>query len=223
MTARDDMMIVAEHAVKKAKAGGVVVRPAQVNSWDSSTGEAIVTIDGDSSTAAAQVITGFPLRAGDRVVTMFVPPHGLLVVGHANGIPIIANEDDTGFLTALAVDPSWTNVKTLTLGSQPIAHGYRLVARSDYCFHSGTAGGFDAEVEIGISVDGGTTYTTNVMQTSATSTRYMTGSISVSAVGGSAQNRPRIRLRAHLLASLVGTYDLRNVFTTWTITPQGED
>jgi hypothetical protein len=217
-----DLMLVARPMDRAP--GYAVPRPARVEAFDTSTGEAVVTVDGDTETSDAQVVTAFPLRAGDRVFTMFVPPHGLLVVGHANGFPVIANEDDTGFASSLAVDPSWTNVKTLTLGAQPLARGYRVVARSDVGIYSLSAGAVDVEVEIGISVDGGTSYAVNTAQLSAAASgRYGSGHVTKSAAGGSAEYRPRIRVRARLLASVSGSYDLRNVYTSWTITPQGED
>lgn len=218
----NDLLLVAKPITRSP--GYSLPRPARVESFDTSTGEAVVVVDGDTDASVAQVTTAFPLRAGDRVFVTFVPPHGLLVTGHANGFPVIANEDDTGFASSLAVDPSWTNIKTLTLGAAPLGRAYRIVAQTAVGVFSLSAGAVDVEVEIGVSVDGGTSYDVNAAQLSASgSGRYGSGHVSKSAAGGSAENRPRIRIRAHLLASASGSYDLRNVYTTWTITPQGED
>lgn len=200
-------------------------RPATVKTFNTATAIAFVTVDDtDAETdepIEAQVITAYPLRAGDRVFVLFVPPHGLLVVGHALGVPLIANEDDAGFSSALAVAPSWTTIKTLELGSEPLGRAYRLVARTDFGLYSFAAGALTATVEVGVSVDGGTTYVTNERTTSApASLLYGGGSVSRSAAGSSNVYRPRIRVRAQLIATAGGAYDIRDFFTTWTITPQ---
>lgn len=196
-------------------------RPATVEAFTAADGIAIVTVDGDTGPAEAQVVTAYPLLAGDRVFVLFAPPHGLLVIGHVHGFPVIAGEDDTGFSNALAVSPSWTTLKTLTIGDQPLGRAYRLVAKTDFGIYSFAAGNLSVDVSLGVSVDGGASYVNNLRTTSAPgSLLYGGGSVSKSAAGSSNEFRPRIRVRARLLNAAGGAYDIRDLFTTWTITPQ---
>lgn len=220
---RPQLLAVAKDVADKAKKSldYSLPRPARVEGFNATTGEAIVTVDNDSGPTAAQVITAYPLRPGDRVFVLFVPPHGLLVIGHAKGFPLIANEDDSGLLTTIAVTPSWSTVKTLTLGTEPLGRAYRVVAKTDFRLYSGTNGKTRLGLELGVSLDDGATWAVNVTPvTAAANDSYAAGSVSVSAATGYPAYRPKIRVRAQLAATPTGAYDLANVYTTWTVTPQ---
>lgn len=62
----------------------ILLRPATVESFSSSTQVATALIDGDDAVAIpVQNITGVDLTEGQRVMVLFQRPHGAFVIGFA--------------------------------------------------------------------------------------------------------------------------------------------
>lgn len=222
------LLRVAQATARRAAAlASPLLRPASVGSFDSTLGIADVYIDTEGAgsapaiTTPAQVITAYPLREGDRVMVLFMPPHGVFVVGHVNGFPIQSGFDDAGFIDTLQIAPAWDTIKSVQVGDGPLGRAYRLVATTTATLYSFTAGKFSAEVLLECSRDGGITWEGNVSSmTAPASDSFASCTVIGSIAGSSNEFRPRFRIRAHRLAAPAGAFDLRQFNTSWTVTPQ---
>lgn len=84
---RPSLIKVARNTAKQiTKAPAVVLRPGTVETYDPATGDAEVLIDGDDDPSPTQVL-GYAPSTGERVMVLFVPPHGVFVIGHVGGAP----------------------------------------------------------------------------------------------------------------------------------------
>jgi len=86
-----------------------LTRPAVVTSVDPVNSVAEILVDGDDDISGAKIVAPTGLFPDDRVMVLFVQPHGALVIGRLGGDfddwHVIGNEDDPPFGTNWAAAP----------------------------------------------------------------------------------------------------------------------
>lgn len=86
-----------------------LTRPAVVTAIGPTNSIAEILVDGDDDVSGAQVVAPIGIIVGDRVMVMFVQPHGALIIGRRTGDfddwHVIGNEDEPPFGTNWAAAP----------------------------------------------------------------------------------------------------------------------
>lgn len=109
-----------------------LTRPAVVTAIDATNSIAEILVDGDESVSGAQVVAPIGIIPGDRVMVMFVQPHGALIIGRRTGDfddwHVIGNEDEPPFGTNWAAAPGTGALwEPVTFGKPSFRRRGRLV------------------------------------------------------------------------------------------------
>lgn len=100
-----------------------LTRPAVVTAVGPTNSIAEILVDGDEDVSGAQIVAPIGIFPGDRVMVLFVQPHGALIIGRRTGDfddwHVIGNEDEPPFGTNWAAAPGTGALYEATTFARP--------------------------------------------------------------------------------------------------------